>query len=400
MAELELSVMSRGAATEENLRELLEPFEVETGTRVRLRILSWDTAWADLLKVALYQYGPDVSEIGSTWLSSLAAMNALESLTSFRSVAYGDAAAYLPACWQSGLQAQQPGMPPLVWGVPWWADVRLLLYRRDLLAQAGIDEQSAFASMGCLEETLQRLRAAGVTVPWVVPTQRSRMTVHNAASWVWGAGGQFVSDDGRQALFHQPAARAGLTAYLGLGRFLAELARGLDDDESDALYASGQAAVTISGPWVLRDRSTDPHVAANTGVTLPPGVPFVGGSMLVLWKHALHDMAAVKLIRFLTSPTFEVAYGRRTGLLPTRLDVLSSPALADNPQYQVVVQGLRTGRAFPSVPLWGLVEEKLNEAVCQLWAELLAGPDLDLEKTVTGRLELLARKLNLAMRNR
>lgn len=44
---------------------------------IRLRRLAWDTAWSDLVKVALYGDGPDVSEIGSTWLGDLGAMNAL-----------------------------------------------------------------------------------------------------------------------------------------------------------------------------------------------------------------------------------------------------------------------------------------------------------------------------------
>lgn len=78
MAEIELSIMSRGPTTADDLRPLLEEFEVKNRTRVRLRIFEWDTAWADLVKVALYQDGPDVSEIGSTWLGSFVAMNALQ----------------------------------------------------------------------------------------------------------------------------------------------------------------------------------------------------------------------------------------------------------------------------------------------------------------------------------
>lgn len=400
MAELELSIMRRSPTTEADMRRLLEPFEAESRVQVRLRILAWETAWADLLKVALYQYGPDVSEIGTTWLSSLVAMDALQPFTGFKVQAFGDAAAFLPALWLSGQIAQRPYEPAVAWAVPWWADSRLLYYRRDILAEAGVQEAEAFDNAQHLAQTLEKLQAAGVPVPWVVPTNQSHMTVHNVASWVWGAGGRFVSDDGRHALFAEPAARAGIKAYLELGRFLAESVRGLDDTQSDALYANEDIAVTVSGPWLLRDASASSRALSHSVMTLPPGIPFVGGSHLVMWRHAGHETAAVKLIRFLTSQKFQAAYGRHTGLMPTRQDVVSMPPFAEDLLYRILAQGLQYGRTFPVVPLWGLVEEELNEALGRLWADLLANEDLDLEKAIAGRLVPLARKLNLTLGSR
>ena len=399
MAELELSIMSRGPTTVADLQPLLDQFEAEQRVHVRLRVLNWDTAWADLLKVALYQYGPDVSEIGSTWLSSFGAMDALQPFVGSRASAAGDPSVFLSSLWRSGMLAQRAAEPALPWAVPWWADTRIIYYRRDLLAQAGVDPtQVAFDSPPHLARTLDRLQAASVPIPWVVPTHQSRMTVHNVAGWVWGAGGDFVTADGRYVLFDRPEAQAGICAYLDLARFLAEPARGLDDTQSDGLFGQGQAAAAISGPWLLQFAS--PEVIAQIGMAFPPGVPFVGGSHLVLWKHAVHDAAAVKLIRFLTSQHVQSSFGRRAGLLPTRHDVLSSPPFSDDPLYQVLAQGLKVGRSFPSVPLWGLVEEKLNEVLGHLWADLLVSPSLDLEKAVAEHLEPLARRLNVTLRSR
>jgi hypothetical protein len=50
--------------------------------------------------------------------------------------------------------------------------------------------------------------------------------------------------------------------------------------------------------------------------------------------------------------------------------------------------------------LWGLVEEKLNDVLSHLWADLLADPRLDLEKAVAEHLEPLARRLNLTLHSR
>ena len=399
MAELELSIMSRGPTTTADLQPLLDQFQAEQRISVHLRVLDWNTAWADLLKVALYQYGPDVSEIGSTWLSSFVAMDALQPLTGFKAAAAGDPALFLSSSWQNGMLAQRVGEPALPWAIPWWADTRIIYYRRDLMARAGVaPAQAAFDSTERLAHTLGCLQSAGVPVPWTVPTHQSRMTVHNVASWVWGAGGEFVTDDGRHLLFDQPEARTGIRAYLDLARFIAEPARGLDDTQSDALFRQGQAAAAVSGPWLLQFVS--PDVVAYVGIAFPPGVPFVGGSHLVLWKHAVHETAAVKLIRFLSGQHVQASFGRQAGLLPSRHDVLSNPPFSDDPFYKVMAQGLKAGRSFPSIPLWGLVEEKLNEVLGHLWADLLADPHLDLEKAITEHLEPLARRLSLTLRSR
>lgn len=390
--------MSRGPTTADDLKPLLEEFENINRVRVRLRIMEWDTAWAELLKVALYQHGPDISEIGSTWLGSFVGMHALQLFSDEEVAAVGGPAAFIPSTWQSGAVARHPLERSVRWAIPWWADTRILYYRRDVLAQAGIDEDMAFASFAQLEQTLGRLLDAGVPVPWVIPTHESRMTIHNVASWIWGAGGDFVSGDGMRTLFSWARARAGIQAYFGLARYLTGPARDLDDTQSDALFNEGTAAVTISGPWLAQFAS--PEVLANLGMALVPGTPFVGGSHLVCWKHAVYGSASIDLIRFLTSKHVQTAFGQRAGLLPTRPDVLRNPPFADTPLYQIVAGGLEKGRSFRPIPLWGLVEERLSEALSDLWAQVLAEPDLDLAEAIAGCLNPLARQLDVTLGSR
>jgi multiple sugar transport system substrate-binding protein len=57
--ELEFSIMAESPA---NIQPLLDQFEADYRIRVRLRLLTWDIAWSDLVKVALYGDGPDVSD--------------------------------------------------------------------------------------------------------------------------------------------------------------------------------------------------------------------------------------------------------------------------------------------------------------------------------------------------
>jgi len=394
MEELELSIMSRGLDPVGGLRPLLDEFEAQHHCRVQVRVLLWETAWADLVKFALYSHGPDVSEVGMNWVGNLVAMGGLRPFLSNDVARQGGAAAFLASAWASGSLVGDKRL----WAMPWLADTRLVYYRRDLLEKAGVDESTAFQSPQNFEQTLDRLQASGVAVPWVVPTQQTSNTLHNLASWVWAAGGDFVNVGNKRVQFNQPQARAGMRAYLGLYRYLAPSARHLNARQSDSLYQRGQAAVTMSGPWLMLVNSSRPtKVILNTGITLPPGASFVGGSSLVVWKHSRYERTAVELVRFLNSREAQAAYCPRAGLLPVRLDVLNVAPYVDRPYYQVMSQGLKTGRSFPTFPAWGLIEDSLNSALTQLWADVLADPHLDLEAAIAERFDSLAHGLDLTL---
>ena len=297
--ELEFSIMASSPA---GIQPLLDEFQAKHHIHVRLRLLSWDTAWSDLLKVALYGDGPDVSEIGSTWLGDLVAMNALRAFEEDEINALGRASAFLLSAWHAARLVGQGE----TWAIPWVTGARLLYFRRELLEHAGLDEHNAFRTAEQLDLTCSRLRDAGITIPWTVPTGLTHTTLLNVTSWVWGAGGDFVTSDGKHTLFSHPQARAGLSAYYALSRFLTPEVSGLNGLEPDAQFLQNeQTALTISGPWLFTE--AHPDVRARIGVALPPGASFVGGSHLVVWKHTAMAEAALELIQFLTQTSAQVA---------------------------------------------------------------------------------------------
>jgi multiple sugar transport system substrate-binding protein len=282
------------------------------------------------------------------------------------------------------------------------ADVRLVYYRRDWLDQAGIDAATAFDSPHSLAQTLARLRAHGVALPWVVPTERTLLTMHSIASWVWHAGGDFMRPDGRGVLFTSDETLNGLRAYFDLYPYLLPAPRPLGDPQVGELLLTGQAAVTLGGPWTWQGDvlSQDPDFPINpttVGLALPLGIPFSGAEYLVIWESSRHPAAALQLIYFLTGRQVQAAYPLSTGLLPVRLDVLSEPPFSDDPAYQVMARALKAGRSFPLLTRWGLIEDHLVGALGQIWADILDQPDPDVEAIIRGRLEPLAYRLNLSL---
>src|SRR5262245_41307931 len=160
---LEFSIMSEDTS---RIQPLLDQFEAEHKIQVRLHLLSFDTGWSDLGKFALYNDGPDISEIGRAWVGDLVALNALHPFSAAEIKSLSGASAFVPSAWRGGLLAGGSQL----WAIPWTTGSRLLFYHRKLLAQAGIDERTAFQTAEAMDRTLSQLQASGVRIPWTVPT--------------------------------------------------------------------------------------------------------------------------------------------------------------------------------------------------------------------------------------
>ncbi|MBN1920579.1 MAG: extracellular solute-binding protein [Anaerolineae bacterium] len=393
MAELVFWVLSSDASNAV-LETLLTEFRARTGIRVQLECIQWEAAWDEMVKIAIYRKGPDVSEIGSTWMGDLVGMHGIRPFTGLDLRALGSPQDFIPSLWKSaGLSGSGD-----IWGIPWMVDARLLFYRRDLLARADIDEAEAFVSFAALEETLSRLQQAGPELPWVIPTRRSWITLHNLAVWVWGYGGDFVSSDGKGLLFNTPEARAGFRDYFGLGRFMPPQAHHLAIIEADDCFSHGQAAVTLSGAWLWDNPHLTPELRANIGVTPPPGVPYVGGSHLVIWEHSRNVRDALKLIRFLTEARAMQRYAPEAGKLPARLSALSAASVPFHASLNSLVRGLVDSRSFHSVPLWGMIEDRLATTLRDIWSDVLESPETDSVAIIDRHLQALTRSLELAIR--
>ncbi|RPI29946.1 MAG: extracellular solute-binding protein [Chloroflexota bacterium] len=398
MREIELSIMDHGQDFIAELNALLEEFHAQSGYLVRLRILPWKSAWAELVKVALYGEGPVVSEIGSTWVSDFVGMNALKPFNGQEISRLGGSAQFIKTAWDSVSLTGVTDVVPNVWAIPWLSDTRLLYYRKDLLERAGVNPETGFKAIQELDQALSKIQRSSETFsPWVVPTSSSRMSIHNLASWIWGAGGDFVTPDHKHTLFTSPESKAGIYAYFELYHYMSQDAYKLDEIASDRLFWSGNAAMTISGPWLMKEKAISDDITRNVGKTLPPGIPYVGGSHLVVWRNGDIHGPAIDLIRFLVSQDAESRLFEKFGVLPTRLDVLSSSAFAQDPFYTRLAQGLLEGRSFYPFTLWGLLENKLTDAISAVWDEIMTVNKPDIRFIVDRHFDPLARRLNITL---
>ena len=384
------------------LRGLLASFERERQIQLSLRRVGWERAWQALLMDAIEGKGPHVSQIGSTWVATMAMLDALRAFNEDDISSLGGAPRFLASAWNSVKFADRPE----VWAIPWSIYTFVLYYRRDMLAKADIDPATAFGTTTAMRETFSKLSRNGIA-PWAFPSLHPYADlVHIASSWARANGGVFMSDDGRDPLFARPEAHAGLMDFFELFPFIPLALRGLNVEACTNAFARGDVATLIGGVELGNDLMTSPYASQemreNVAVTTLPGIPWIGGDHLVIWKNVLKDneyeRAALGLVKYLSKRETQIELFKVENVLPSRADAydaLTFPLETTKPTLDKVLQ---TGRPHPALRLWRRIEAFLDEMLLDVGSAVLRQPTVSPSDIAVQMLNEYEQKLSAVLR--
>jgi multiple sugar transport system substrate-binding protein len=393
MEEITFSYFDRGKDVPNNIGAIVGQFEHEHGIKVHLETIPWSMGWSRMVEVALYHSGPDVSEIGNTWAGDLTRMEAIRPFTSEEIISIAGDDDIFESVW--GSVSRPADEPSAAYSIPWSADPRAIFYRRDWLGEAGIDEEKTFEDLDQFEQMLRTFKTKKLPIPIVLPTARTHLTIHNLASWIWCAGGSFLSPDNLNINFDQPESLKGIYDYFRLSQYLGAAASEMGDYEAYELFYKGKAAVTLGGYWVLHSTAMTSDVRDNMGIQPIPKYPFVGGNHLVIWNHTRREKAALKFIEFLHMENVGRLIYPQFGL-PVHISTWRHPPF-DAEHYQVLMKAIKNGRGFPAGQLWGLVEKRLTDIFADIWASILREPAEDPKELIESQVKGLANRLRLTL---
>lgn len=395
MKEISISLMHHNDRSHEIIQPVLDAFEKEFHIHVNLSILNWSTGYTELTREAIYGRGPDISEIGSTWVSSLTSMNSLRPFTPRDVMQMGQPEAFIPAAWQTCLLKDDAR----VWAIPYTGNIYLINYRKDLFQKAGIDPLSAFQSHAKIEETVRQLAQSGVPMPIVLPEDRYAL-LHAMTSWIWEQGGDFCTSDGKQVLFGQPESILAIRAYFGLLRSIAPATLPLASSRprSIELFCNAETALHFYDLTIkFLQPEMLPEVRENLGVLPFPKPYFMGGTNLVIWQHSPRVEAAVALVQYLTSSTPMAQVAVPYGMLPPRLSVMKTPEFLSDPFLKNLGDVTTGGRSYPSVKAWGMIEKRFVDALFDIRTIILADPWANIDELIQKRIVPLADRLNVGL---
>jgi ABC-type glycerol-3-phosphate transport system substrate-binding protein len=380
--------------------ELLADFQKQSGIEVRLTRMEWSDAWQQLINISTHGQGADISHVGSTWVSSLVSMNSLRSIPSHVITKIGTQDSFIHSTWESVLMEEDRN----AWGIPLSAYTYAVAYRRDLLAQAGLDGATAFATPSAFEHTVRKLEELNCSEhAWLMPYVPFPYNdfVHTAASWVWSSGGHLLDNRGKQVLFDSPATLAGLKSYFKLLSRLSNVEY-LDTDQCMDLLMQGKAAAVLTDARaILSSIQADTPDAKDIGAASLMSIPWSGGGNLVIWRHTYgypeRLEAAFKLAEYLTRKATMLEVGHRAHILPARVDALDELIPTDHPLRPVMIQLVTSARTYRSIPLWRRIENQLGQELSAVARTMFEKKDVDPDTLLRETMGRLTHRLNLTL---
>jgi multiple sugar transport system substrate-binding protein len=247
--------------------------------------------------------------------------------------------------------------------VPWFVDVGLLYYRKDLVPRP----PSTAAELESLSRDAAS-RAPGIAGYLWQGRQYEGLSVAFFEA-LWGRGGEPLA--GGRLRLDSPAAREALGWLRGL------VARGVSprsvavsaEEDTRRAFQEGHAAFMRNWPyaWPLLQEEGSP-VRGRVGVAPVPGESGPGPGALGGWQLGVaarsppeRRAAAIRLVAWLTSPEANLVLAAAYGRNPARRAVYADRRLAErNPFIASLLPALERARPRPVTPYYMLLADALQ----------------------------------------
>jgi len=343
--------------------------------RINITVNPWSQAWDDLMSIVKNKKKallPDIVQIGSTWSSTLAYLGATQDLTPY--IKDNIKKDWIPQALESCIY---PGTYK-IFSVPWFSDIRVLYYRKDVLKEINMDA-------GCLEDwdsflitcrEINELRKKGRRIyPLRLSGQMAGILIHDLAQWVWSSGGDFLSADSRKVIFNQAPSTDGIQWYFDLlkhGYIPFNPHQGVIPTGT---FFSGQFAMQFSGMWPVHSYFNKKHpdhnktVTQNYGIAPIPRGPggrytFFGGSNLAVTKYCKQMEEAIELIKFLTSTPSQTRHAVSVGMFPATMSGFQGFFGHNEEAGSIFKKSLTFARTLPKVLTLATIE-KIIGTMCE-----------------------------------
>ena len=349
--------LMNGSAPESVIKSVNDQFTAaHPGTTVKVEIQQWDGIQEKTTTALAGNNPPDVLEIGSTLVSKFAESQGLRDLTDKKSELGGDS-------WLQGL-TDAGTLDGKLFGVPYYAGDRAVLYRKDLFAKAGITAPPTDrASFVAAAEKLQAKFGGDKQFSALYyPGQYW----YAALPFVWDEGGDVAVKDGDswKGALDSPESQAGLSWLKDVvTKYSKAPVNGNENDNDPAVpLGEGKAAMTIDPGWkvgvVLKNK---PALKDQIGVFPIPGKSagqtapvFLGGSNLAIAEGSDASDLAYDWVKLLSGEKAQTELATTGGVIPNSTSLLDIHA--KDPILSVFDAAAKNSRSTPATPKWANVE--------------------------------------------
>ncbi|HET8909871.1 MAG TPA: sugar ABC transporter substrate-binding protein [Ktedonobacteraceae bacterium] len=310
------------------------------GIHVTVQSIPWANAHQKLLTAVAGTQTPDVSQMGTTWMTEFAKTGALDTTPS--SI---DQSAFFPSAWKTAVVNGTP------YGVPWYVETRVLYYRTDIAQKAGIT--SPPKTWDDLLAAAQAMKQKGGSKYGIYLPSNDWQTF---LPFVWQNSGK-VFDNGSYTL-NSPQVVQALSFYQNF--FKDGLTPQVEPPSFDEVqtFDQGSTPMFFSGPWSagLIKQEGGASMQGKWAIAPMPqkvtNTSFVGGSNMVVFKNSPNRAAAWKFVQYLSDPTVQTKWYNAVGDLPSVQSAWNSGTIASDKNLAIFHTQLGDAQGPPSTSKW------------------------------------------------
>lgn len=352
-----------------SLSKMTDDFTKETGIKVKIQSIPWSNAHDKLLTAIASKKGPDVLQMGTTWMPEFQKAGALTDMSKYINK-YEN---LKPDNFFKG-SVETTVFDGKSYGIPWAAETRVLFYRTDVLKNVGYDE--APKTWDELEDAAKKLSDRGKDKYGINIDSKEQTLAFMFAR----QNGSPLFEDGKP-LFNTPRfveAVSYLNDFIQKGYSPKE---DLGMDVSQTFSGDAMVPMFISGPWMAKAvKDTVPDAKGKWAIaTLPKkenNLSSMGGSNLTIFKYSKQKDNAAKFIEFMSRPENQMKWLELTDALPTVMKTWENEKLKNDSLYKVFYEQLQNSEPMPLIPEF----EELAQSYLKHFEQIyLGGKDVQSE---------------------
>lgn len=351
------------AETEPFFRQAVSAFEAENpDIQINLEVVNWDTLFQKLTTDIAGGAAPDVSIIGTRWLTDFVEQGIAEPLDSY--MTDDVRARFIPVFLDPSVIDDQ------VYGLPWTASARAMFYNQDLLDQAGVEE---------VPETWEELREAARAIS--ENTEAFAFGLQGAeietdVYWyyaMWSFGGDIITEDGQSGIASPEAIQA--------AEFYKQMIdEGLTQPDPTAynreniqdLFKQGRLGMVISAPFLIGQLDNEaPDL--NYGIAPVPSqeqqVTYAVTDSIMMFSASQAKEEAWRFLEFVFRPEVHIDFTIAESFLPVLTAETEDPYFQENEQLRVFADLLPVARFAPNVPDWERIADHTMTALQQIYLD-------------------------------
>ncbi|GEK88460.1 multiple sugar transport system substrate-binding protein [Alkalibacterium putridalgicola] len=346
----ELSVWIMGDGNEQ-AQGIFDAYTEETGIDINLQSIPWSSAHDRLLTAVASGEGPDVVQMGSSYMAEFTDAGALADLTEY--VESNDALS-ADKFYEGNINTTE--IDGSYYGIPWYTETRALYYRTDLLEEVGYPEgpstwEELYDASMQLSERGEDMY--GFDINFQEQTFGFMFARQN--------GSELITEDG-EAVLNEPEFVEAIEYLKQFTDNGASPSQDLGLELSQTFGGDGVVPMFISGPWSMtniNNETTD--IEGKWSVrTLPEGpennMSNTGGANLSVWSSSENVEEAVDLIEHMTSTESLLTYYENTSSLPARMETWEEEPFQDE-LIQVFGEQLESSEHMPVIEEWASISQ-------------------------------------------